>query len=130
MRTRTQPAAARFWAAIGEGRFELPRCGVCSAWQEPDADACERCGSSSVAWEAAPRDGVVFSTMEPLNNNAQQVRTIVVVDMDAGPRMMGVVEGARRGVPVGMRVAAVVPGAPGADRLPLFAESATHKADA
>lgn len=81
-------------------------------------------------WGAAPPGGVVFSTMEPLSSTAGQVRTLVVVDMDAGPRMMGVVEGARGGAPVGMRVAAIVPGAPGAERLPLFAESATHKADA
>ena len=71
----------------------------------------------------------MFSTMEPLHSNAQQVRTIVVVDMDAGLRVMGVLEGAHGGAPVGMRVEAVVPGAPGAERLPLFAESATHKAD-
>lgn len=130
MRTRTQPAAKPFWTAIAEGRFELPRCGVCSAWQEPDAGSCERCGSTALRWEAAPRSGVVFSTMEPLGSHAQQVRTIVVVDMDAGPRMMAVVEGVRGSVPVGMRVAVVVPAARGAERLPLFAESATHKADA
>ena len=68
--------------------------------------------------------------MEPLSSTAPQVRTLVVVDMDAGPRMMGVVEGAHRGVPVGMRVVVRVPGAPGAEQLPLFAESAIHKADA
>ena len=124
MRTRAQPAAEHFWAAIRRGRFELPRCGLCSAWQEPDAESCARCGSPKLDWEAAPAGGVVFSTMEPLDDAAQHVNTIVIVDMDAGLRMMGVVEGAPGRVPVGMRVAAVVPAAPGTAHLPLFAESA------
>lgn len=124
MRTRAQPAAERFWAAIGEGRFDLPHCGVCSAWQEPDAEACERCGSAALAWETAPAGGTVFSSMEPLSGADQHPVTIVVVDMDAGLRMMGVVEVVPGSVPVGMRVAAVVPAVPGTARLPLFAESA------
>ena len=124
MRTRAQPAAERFWTAIAEGRFELPCCGLCSAWQEPDTESCKRCGASVLGWEAAPGSGVVFSTMEPLKGEGQGTRTIVVVELDAGPRMMGVVEGTAEGVPVGMRVAAVLPARPGAERLPLFAESA------
>ena len=130
MRTRAQPAAKRFWAAISEGRFELPRCGVCSAWQEPDAEACERCGASALGWEVAPGGGVVFSTMEPLKGEGRSTRTIVVVDLDAGPRMMGVVDGTDRGATVGMRVEAVAPAPPGTERLPLFAESATQRAGA
>ena len=125
MRTRAQPAAERFWTAIAQGRFELPHCGLCSAWQEPDAKLCERCGSPRLLWEAAPAGGVVFSTMEPLADATQGVYTIVIVDMNAGPRMMGVVEGAPGSVPVGMSVTAVIPATPGAERLPVFAESAS-----
>ena len=62
--------------------------------------------------------------MEPLHGTAQHVDTIVIVDMDAGPRMMGVAEGAPGSVPVGMRVAVVIPVTPGTERLPMFAESA------
>ncbi len=75
-------------------------------------------------WELAPSGGVVFSTMEPLTGDGRRIRTIVVVELDAGFRMMGVVEGSSGDVPVGMRVAAVVPASHGAERLPLFAESA------
>ena len=124
MRTRAQPTAERFWAAIREGRFELPRCGVCSAWQEPDTGVCERCGSPTLGWETAPAGGTVFSSMEPLSGADQHPLTIVVVEMDAGLRMMGVVEVVPGSVAVGMRVAAVVPALPGTARLPLFAESA------
>ncbi len=77
-----------------------------------------------LGWEVAPGGGVVFSTMEPLNGEGQRIRTIVVVDLDAGPRMMGVVEGKVAGVHVGMRIAGVFPAPPGAEGLPLFAESA------
>ena len=114
---------------MAHGRFELPRCRLCGAWQEPDAASCKRCGASVLGWEAAPRYGVVFSTMEPLSGKGDQVHTIVVVDLDAGPRMMGVVEGVSGDVPVGMRVAAVVPAPHGAERLPVFAESANQRAD-
>ncbi len=124
MRTRAQPTAERFWAAIREGRFELPRCGVCSAWQEPNAGVCERCGSPTLGWETAPAGGTVFSSMEPLSGADQHPLTIVVVEMDAGLRMMGVVEVVPGSVAVGMRVAAIVPALPGTARLPLFAESA------
>ena len=83
-----------------------------------------------LGWEVAPGGGVVFSTMEPLKGEGHGAHTIVVVELDAGPRMMGIVDGTARGVPVGMRVAAVVPAPPGTERLPLFAESATQRAGA
>ena len=80
-------------------------------------------------WEVAPGGGVVFSTMEPLNGQGRRTYTIVVVELDAGPRMMGLVEGTSDDVPVGMRVAAVIPAQHGAERLPLFAESANQRPD-
>ncbi len=61
---------------------------------------------------------------EPLSGADRRPFSSVVVDMDAGLRMMGAVEVVPGGVPVGMRVAAVVPAVPRAARLPLFAESA------
>ena len=82
-----------------------------------------------LVWATAPRGGAVFSTMEPLTDASRPTRTIVVVDLDAGLRMMGVVEEAAGEVAVGMRVAAVVPAQRGAERLPLFAESANQRAD-
>lgn len=120
MQTRAQPAAVRFWAALGEGRFDLPRCADCAAWQEPDARACVRCASSALTWEAAPASGVVFSVMEPHGAPDSEARTIAVVDLDAGPRMMGVMVGSRGRSLTGMRVAVAVPSAPGAELLPLF----------
>ncbi len=66
----------------------------------------------------------MFSFMEPLSSADQHPRTIVVVDMDAGLRMMGVVEAVPGRVPVGIRVAAVIPAVAEAAGLPLFAESA------
>ena len=123
MQTRAQPAAVRFWAALGEGRFELPRCAVCAAWQEPDAPVCGRCASAALRWEAAPASGVVFSLMEPYGEPGSQARTIVVVDLDAGPRMMGVMVTPRGRRLAGMRVAAAAPSAPGAELLPIFVEA-------
>lgn len=120
MQTRAQPAAVRFWAALGEGQFELPRCAGCAAWQEPDARACVRCASSALNWEAAPASGIVLSAMEPYGTPDSESRAIVVADMDAGPRMMGVMVGSRGRPLAGMRVAVAAPSAPGAELLPLF----------
>ncbi len=118
MRTWTQPSAPRFWAALAAGQFELPRCERCGAWQGPDAAACLRCESPLLAWAPAASTGTVFSVMEPWARGAP-AQTIAVIDLDAGPRMMGALTGASS---VGMRVAALLGGETRDDRLPLFEE--------
>ena len=65
----------------------------------------------------------MFSAMTPLSGGGRQSRTIAVVDMDAGLRLMGVIEAASGAVRPGARVAAVVPSLSGAERLLLLAES-------
>ena len=117
---RSQPVAARFWASLGEGVFRLPRCARCAAWQAPDASVCERCGTAALRWGIAPPVGAVFSLMIPLRPEGA-VRTIAVVDLDAGPRMMAVCIGSPR---VGMRVAVLLPSERTAEGLPIVTESA------
>ena len=118
-----QPLALRFWAAMADGRFELPHCERCGAWQGPDASSCERCEFPLLQWAAAPPTGTVFSLMEPWTGEAGPLPAIVVVDLDVGLRMMGAMTGPAGSVAVGMRVAASLVGETRADRLPFFTES-------
>ncbi len=122
MKTWTQPRAARFWEAIAAGDFELPQCGRCGAWQGPDAASCERCESPELAWSSAPATGAVFSSMAPWGREGALAAVVVVVDLDAGPRLMGALAGAGDRESVGMRVAASRGGERRADGLPEFVE--------
>ena len=123
MRMSVQPLAPRFWAAMADGRFELPQCERCEAWQGPDASSCERCESPLLQWAAAPPTGTVFSLMEPWAGEAGPLPAIIVVDLDIGLRVMGAMTGSAGGAAVGMRVGASLGRESRADRLPLFTES-------
>lgn len=124
MTHRSQPAAGRFWASLGEGVFLLPQCARCEARQAPDALLCERCGASALRWSSAPSAGAVFSLMTPLAGEGEAVRTIAVVDLDAGPRMMAVCVCPPGSLKVGMRVEALLPSERTVEGLPMFTESA------
>lgn len=72
----------------------------------------------------APSTGFVFSLMEPLVEAGEEILTIVIVDLAAGLRIMGVMNGGNGTIKVGMRVAVELPSQPSANLLTIFTESA------
>lgn len=121
--TSTYPRP-RFWSALAEGRFELPRCVTCDEWQAPGSMACARCGSERLTWRAASGSGTVYSLLERHAAPGGQAAFILVVVLLEGPLVMGIMAGAAPHAEVGMRVHAVIPSAPSAEGLAQFAESA------
>ena len=122
MKTWTQPKAARFWEALAAGEFELPQCARCGAWQGPDATSCERCESPQLTWRRASATGTVFSSMAPWGREGATGAIVVVVDLDAGPRLMGAMASVDDRGSVGMRVVARCNGESRAEGLPEFVE--------
>lgn len=119
----------RFWQALAAGKFVLPRCAACGAWQGPGAAACGRC-KGPLAWTSASGEGTVFSTMErlPAEPNDGQLVVIAVVDLREGPRLLVTLQvravagrTPASAVHVGAAVRVVRPSQPGADGLPRFA---------
>jgi uncharacterized OB-fold protein len=60
----------------------------------------------------------------PGTGQSGQATVIVVIQLDAGPCLMGVIVAKQGAVGVGMRVKPVLESASGPDRLPQFSESA------
>ena len=50
-----------FWENIAERRLTFQRCVDCDTHRHPPAPMCARCGSSNVAWTAAPSQGRVYT---------------------------------------------------------------------
>ena len=116
---------SHFWEALAKGSFELPRCAVCAEWQAPGGWRCTRCGSELMNWHEASGEGTVYSLMEKHEGPASvaQTQVIVVVELNEGPRTMGVMSAEQGHAEVGMRVAARRSAAGETDGLPPFAES-------
>jgi uncharacterized OB-fold protein len=115
-----------FWQALERGSFELPRCAMCGALNPPSASQCIECGSTLLNWRPEQGSGHVYSLMERHSGPGQtgQATVIVVIQLDAGPRMMGVMVAKQGAVGVGIRVKPVLEPASGPDGLPQFSESA------
>ncbi|OYN76179.1 Zn-ribbon domain-containing OB-fold protein [Mycolicibacterium sphagni] len=83
----------QFYAALGEGRLDFQRCTTCQRWQFPPREMCPRCTTETLAWEASPQTGVVFTytvVHRPLHPAFAAVPYVVVgVQFDSGPRLMG-----------------------------------------
>lgn len=51
-----------FWAAAGEGRLAVQRCGGCGRWAHPPTPFCHGCGSTDQAFEPVSGRARVLST--------------------------------------------------------------------
>ena len=119
-----------FWDGLADGRFLLPACGGCRLSHAPGTSVCPRCGGT-LRWAPAADTGVVYSLMErhapaapvapsgPLAPSDALTTVVAVISLDAGPRMMGLIEAAPRGVAVGDQVHATMAGP--REGLPSFA---------
>ncbi|MEK9659135.1 MAG: OB-fold domain-containing protein [Chloroflexota bacterium] len=118
-----------FWHALANGTFMLPQCDQCQTWQNPSAHRCTACGSESLSWREAPSGGTVFNLMErhiaPYPRNPGPTAVIVVVDLDAGPRLLTEMQVIPGHLEPGTHVHAVLPGAPGPNGLPVFTDQAS-----
>jgi uncharacterized protein len=90
------------------GLLRFQRCEACGAPQSLQRYACVQCGSTRLAWQQAGGRGVVYAVTEVSRAPSDSFRalvpyTLVLVDLDEGPRLMAHAES---GVAIGERVQA------------------------
>lgn len=102
--------AARYWAALAQGRIELPRCRACSRLIFYPRPFCPRCHSTDVAWEQISGAGRVytFSVVHRATHPWFLDKTpyvYAVVELDAGVRLPTTIVGCDPGaVAIGQEV--------------------------
>jgi uncharacterized OB-fold protein len=112
---RPLPAASEealsFWDATREHRLVLPWCGQCDAAIWYPRAVCPRCLGHEVEWRDDAGGGTVYAASVHTRPGPGRVEedtpyAVVLVDLDAGVRMMSNVVGCPPdGVTAGMRVA-------------------------
>jgi uncharacterized OB-fold protein len=118
-----------FHAGLSAGEFRLQHCSACDANQYPGEAFCYECGSTDVAWQAASGEGSVYSFIvvhQPYHPAFQPFLPypVAVVQLDAGPRMLGAMLDVEEPIAIGDRVRArIVPISE--ERSGLFFEPAT-----
>jgi len=115
----SEPRAAlgpdgEYAAHLAEGRFMLQQCCQCERHVFFPRVLCPHCGGSQLQWTAASGGGTVYSaTVVRRKPQHGGDYSVVLVDLDEGPRMMSRVEGlAPDAVRIGMRVRARIVSAP------------------
>jgi uncharacterized OB-fold protein len=88
-----------WWEAAAGHRLLVVRCGECGRAHYYPRPFCPRCGGSSVSWEEASGDAVLYTWSVVHQNDLPPFRDRVpyvaaVVDLAEGPRMMTNVVGA------------------------------------
>jgi uncharacterized OB-fold protein len=103
--------ALPFWDATREQRFLLPRCSECDAAIWYPRATCPQCLGDAIEWRIDGGDGTVYaasvhSKPGPGREAEDGPYVVVLVDLDAGVRMMSNVVGCPPDdVHAGMRVA-------------------------
>lgn len=100
----------RYFGALAEGRFEIPRCKGCGKFHFYPRVLCPHCGSQALEWQAPSGRGVVYSvTIVRKGRGDGNDYTVVLVDLDEGPRLMSRVVGMPvEQVRIGMAVRACI----------------------
>jgi uncharacterized OB-fold protein len=111
---------APFWEGTRRGELRLQRCRECGRYQFYPRPYCIRC-SSEIEWVPAAGTGTVYSlttVRAELVPGFAPPYTVVLVELDEGPRMVGhVEEGEAR---IGARVRVAWRARPDAPPLPVF----------
>lgn len=123
-----QPTTATeaFWAACDEGRLMMTRCAACGHLFHFPRPFCIQCGSDDVALETVSGLGSIFSLTSVAMSfygstwQDQVPYTVILVDLDEGPRMASRLVGPDHGdASIGDRVRVIFPEIDG-QRLPFF----------
>lgn len=108
----TDPLTGPFWAATKEGRLVVQRCDDCGYHRWPPTRICPECQSWCSQWADTPPAGEIWShaTYHRALDRAfadDVPYTVGLIQLDAGPRMLGVLVDPADDVQIGRRVEAV-----------------------
>jgi uncharacterized OB-fold protein len=100
---------APYWNGLVQGEVRLQKCGQCGVHQYPAESFCYACGARELSWVAVAGEGSVYSftVVHQLYHKAFKAfmpYTVVIVQMDEGPRMLSAMLGLKSPVTIGQRV--------------------------
>ena len=92
--THHQPLSAAFTEGLRARVIRYQRCSACGHAQTLARYACQRCGSDALSWHdasglATVRALTVVSRAPSEDFRALAPYTLVIVELDEGPRLMG-----------------------------------------
>jgi uncharacterized OB-fold protein len=107
------PLAGPFFRAVREGRLTVQRCDSCGALRWPPLSGCPECRSPATTWvEVAPAGTiwsfVVYHRAFAASLQADIPYTVVMVELDDGPYLVGRLIPGEKPPAVGDRVEAVL----------------------
>ena len=115
------PLSRPFWEAASRHELVLQRCAECANHELVPRPFCVLCGSDRVEWVRAGGTGIVYSTTTvriEISSDFQPPYAVALVDLDEGPRMLGLVDG--KGCAIGDPVAVAWRDRDGGPPLPVF----------
>jgi uncharacterized OB-fold protein len=88
------PLTAPFWAAAGRGRLVIQRCRDCGALRWPPLAGCPECRSRDATWDEVAPQGTIWSFVVYHRAFAAELTheipyTVVMVQLDDGPYLLG-----------------------------------------
>jgi uncharacterized OB-fold protein len=105
------PATAAFWEGTAAGELRVQACDDCGYLRWPPGPSCPNCLSAETTWTAVDTGGTVWSyavyhrALDPAFKDDVPY-TVVLVELDAGPRIYGRYLGGERDLSAGTRVRA------------------------
>jgi uncharacterized OB-fold protein len=100
----TEAPAVTYRRHLEDGKLVYQRCADCSAAVFYPRTLCPVCGSGALEWRESAGRGTVYATTAVHGRN-RDPRSVVLVDLDEGLRMMSRIEGVpAEEVEVGARV--------------------------
>ncbi|MDT7766072.1 MAG: uncharacterized protein QOC63_5492 [Mycobacterium sp.] len=105
------PLTGPFFEAAAQGRLVVQRCNSCKALRWPPLSGCPECRSRDTAWVEVAATGTVWSFVVYHRAFAAELRahipyTVLMVELDDGPYLVGRLMDGAAPVAVGARVAA------------------------
>lgn len=109
------PLTAPFWEGTRQSRLMVPRCGQCGYLEWPPEPVCPECQHAGRRWIEIPALGRLWSfavyhrALDPAF--ADEVPySVGLIELDAGPKMYGIMSGEGSGDGSGLRIGQRVQG--------------------
>jgi uncharacterized OB-fold protein len=102
---------APFWAAARRGRLVIQRCGSCGELRWPPLAGCPECRGRDATWDEVDPSGTIWSFVVYHRAFTAELKdeipyTVVMVELDDGPYLLGRFVDAGRPPVIGDRVVA------------------------